>query len=123
MKNPKTNTKRQHKTAPARDGAKVFVVDTNVLLQDPASLTNFGEHDVVVPAEMVEEIDKFKSDPGELGFNAREVQRGLDEIFPTTAAMAEGYAKPQGGTIRIEVAKRESAQAKAVLEQIGRAHV
>jgi PhoH-like ATPase len=50
---------------------KTFVLDTNVLLHDPQALLRFQDNQVVVPIEVVEEIDRFKRDPSEKGRNAR----------------------------------------------------
>ncbi|MCP9848652.1 PhoH family protein [Cyanobium sp. Morenito 9A2] len=59
---------------------KTFVLDTNVLLHDPRALTRFEDNDVVIPIEVVEEIDRFKRDPSEKGRNARQVSRLLDGL-------------------------------------------
>ena len=68
---------------------KTFVLDTNVLLHDPAALTRFEDNHVVIPIEVVEEIDRFKRDPSEKGRNARQVSRLLDELR-TKGNLAEG---------------------------------
>jgi PhoH-like ATPase len=57
---------------------KTFVLDTNVLLHAPEALTKFAENEVVIPIDVLEELDKFKSQNDELGRNAREVIRILD---------------------------------------------
>ena len=57
---------------------KNYILDTNVLLHDPNSLVNFHEHNVLVPIEVIEEIDRFKRESTELGRNARTVSRMLD---------------------------------------------
>lgn len=36
---------------------KIFVLDTNVLLHDPKAIFTFKEHEVVIPAVVLEEID------------------------------------------------------------------
>ncbi|MFM9103835.1 MAG: PIN domain-containing protein, partial [Cyanobium sp.] len=54
---------------------KTFVLDTNVLLHDPQAISRFEDNHVVVPIEVVEEIDRFKRDPSEKGRNARQVSR------------------------------------------------
>ncbi len=59
---------------------KHFVLDTNVLLHDPAALFVFQEHEVVIPVTVIEEIDTFKRDAGDRGRNAREVIRHLDRL-------------------------------------------
>lgn len=59
---------------------KIFVLDTNILLNDPASIFKFDDNDVVIPISVIEEIDKFKSGLSEIGRNAREVSRILDRL-------------------------------------------
>ena len=52
---------------------KNYILDTNVLLHDPNSLLNFADNNVLVPIEVIEEIDRFKRESTELGRNARTV--------------------------------------------------
>lgn len=56
---------------------KVFVLDANVLLHDPESIFKFPRHEVVIPVTVLEELDKLKRAPGELGKNARAAIREL----------------------------------------------
>ena len=79
---------------------KNFVLDTNVLLHDPNSLLNFKENHVLIPIEVVEEIDRFKRDTSELGQNARTVSRLLDSLRGT-GRLSEGVALQNGGHLRI----------------------
>lgn len=39
---------------------KIFVLDTNVLLHDPNAIFAFEEHEVIIPAVVLEEIDSKK---------------------------------------------------------------
>ena len=64
----------------SRKPKKVFVLDTNVLLHDSASVRQFKEHDVVVPITVLEELDQFKKGNGSLNFHAREALRALDAL-------------------------------------------
>lgn len=61
--------------------AKIFVLDTNVLLHDPQCLHKFEDNTLAIPVEVLEELDKKKSAPGELGFAARSVHRDLRALF------------------------------------------
>lgn len=58
---------------------KIYVLDTNVLLCDPASILSFADRDVVIPMTVIEELDK-KNEAGELGYHARKVFRVLSDI-------------------------------------------
>ena len=52
---------------------KNYIIDTNVLLHDPQSLLSFEDNHVLIPIEVIEEIDRFKRESTELGQNARTV--------------------------------------------------
>ena len=56
------------------------ILDTNVLLHDPKAVFSFTETNVIVPIEVIEEIDSFKRDMTELGRNSRTVAQILDKL-------------------------------------------
>ncbi|MEZ0227059.1 MAG: PIN domain-containing protein, partial [Planctomycetota bacterium] len=45
---------------------KCFVLDTNVLLHAPEAIRGFGANEVVIPIDVLEELDKFKTQNDEL---------------------------------------------------------
>jgi PhoH-like ATPase len=59
---------------------RFFVLDTNVLLHDPNALYAFKGVVIAIPFVVLEELDKFKKEPGEKGRNAREAIRTLDTL-------------------------------------------
>src|SRR5215470_2712461 len=59
---------------------KHFVLDTNVLLHNPNALFMFKENEVIIPFDVLEELDKFKTGTDDLGRNARTVIRHLDRL-------------------------------------------
>ena len=61
--------------------AKCYVLDTNVLLHDAESLTKFQENTVVLPSEVLVEMDRKKTAEGQVGVNARKVHRFLRDLF------------------------------------------
>ena len=79
---------------------KTFVIDTNVLLHNPASLFAFADNHVVIPMVVLEELDRFKTANNELGQNSREVVRSLDRLR-AQGSLREGVVTPQGGTIQV----------------------
>ncbi len=87
------------------DQRKTYVLDTNVLLHDPRSLFAFEEHEVVIPIKMIEEIDRFKKDLTEVGRNARQVSRYLDELRleHDGRPLSKGVPLGNGGTIRVDL--------------------
>lgn len=60
--------------------AKLFVLDTNVLMHDPMSIFHFEEHDVYLPMITLEELDGHKKGMSEVSRNVRQVSRQLDAL-------------------------------------------
>ena len=89
----------------ARGGAektliKNYILDTNVLLHDPHSLLSFQDNSVLVPIEVIEEIDRFKRESSDRGQNARAVSRLLDALRGQ-GRLSEGVPLSTGGRLRI----------------------
>ncbi|KGX93308.1 hypothetical protein N781_12955 [Pontibacillus halophilus JSM 076056 = DSM 19796] len=84
---------------------KIYVVDTNVLLQDPTSIFSFEEHEVVIPAIVLEEVDSKKRNMDEIGRNAREVSRLMDRLR-TQGKLHEGVELHNKGHLRVELNHR-----------------
>src|SRR3982751_6002462 len=81
--------------------AKHFVLDTNVLLHNPDALFMFKSNEVIIPFDVIEELDKFKTSNDDLGRNARTVIRHLDRLRQS-GNLAQGVDIPQtGGRLRI----------------------
>jgi PhoH-like ATPase len=66
--------------AKAAGPAKLFVLDTNVLMHDPMSLFRFEEHDIFLPMIVLEELDGHKKGMTEVARNARQASRTLDAL-------------------------------------------
>lgn len=82
---------------------RTYVLDTCVLLADPAAPLRFEEHHVVVPLVVVEELDRQKSRMDEVGANARRAIRFLEEQGASRpGGLREAISLPCGGTLRIE---------------------
>lgn len=81
---------------------KTFVLDTNVLLHDPNSIFSFKDNDVVIPIVVIEELDKFKKGLDEIGRNARQISRHLDELRLKNK-LSLGVDLDNGGTLRVEL--------------------
>lgn len=81
---------------------KTFVLDTNVLLHNPYSLYSFEDNNVVIPAVVIEELDKFKKESSELGANARHVARLLDRLREK-GNLNSGILLDNGSFLRIEM--------------------
>jgi PhoH-like ATPase len=88
--------------APSKHG-KNYVLDTNVLLHDPACLERFKENHLCILVDVLAELDKFKSEQSERGANARRVHRRLTDIFSSCPAVTRGVPTEGGGTIRLVI--------------------
>ncbi|MDL2337917.1 MAG: PIN domain-containing protein, partial [Pseudomonadota bacterium] len=73
---PKPRAIKPRGTGPA----KLFVLDTNVLMHDPMSLFRFEEHDIFLPMIVLEELDGHKKGMTEVARNARQASRTLDAL-------------------------------------------
>jgi PhoH-like ATPase len=85
--------------------SKIYVLDTNVLLQDPYSIFSFEDNEVVIPAVVLEEVDSKKRYMDEIGRNARQVSRLIDGLR-ASGKLHEQIPLENGGTIRIELNHR-----------------
>ena len=85
--------------------SKIYVLDTNVLLQDPYSIYSFEDNEVVIPAVVLEEVDSKKRYMDEVGRNARQVSRLIDGLR-AAGKLYEKIPLENGGTIRIELNHR-----------------
>jgi len=88
---------------------KNYILDTNVLLHDPNSLLKFDDNQVLLPIEVIEEIDRFKRESSELGQNARTVSRMLDSLR-SAGRLSQGVPLPNGGHLRIAFQKGKPAR-------------
>lgn len=60
---------------------KSFIIDTNILLRSGRSaIHGFQENNIYITQTTMQELDNMKNDPGETGYNAREVIRELDRL-------------------------------------------
>ncbi|HEY5921775.1 MAG TPA: PhoH family protein [Kofleriaceae bacterium] len=83
---------------------KNYVLDTNVLLHDARAFFAFADNHVVIPIYVIEEVDTFKKDQSELGRNARQIARLLDDVRHS-GSLATAQPLPTGGTVRVALSK------------------
>ena len=88
---------------------KTFVLDTNVLLHDPQAIYKFDDNDVVIPITVIEEVDRFKKDMSEVGRNARQISRFLDDMR-AKSSLSRGVPLEKGGMLRVILWKKASGE-------------
>ena len=59
---------------------KYYVLDTNILLQSPGAIYGFEDNTVVITGTTLQELDSKKNPDGEIGYNARQTARILEDI-------------------------------------------
>ena len=85
------------------EGCRTYVLDTSVLLADPAAITRFDEHKVVLPVVVITELEAKRHHP-ELGYFARQALRYLDDLRIEHGRLdAELPIGAMGGTVRVEL--------------------
>lgn len=105
-----------------RTRVKSFVLDTNVLLHDPACLQRFEDNHVCIPVDVLSELDRFKTESTERGANAREAHRILSKAFAqhTGDAIIKGVPTAGGGTVKLVVFDIAEALQVPAIEQFHR---
>ena len=86
---------------------KAFVLDTNVLLNDPDSIFSFEDNDVVIALAVLRELERFKTELTERGRNARQVIRVLDDLRNEGGNLSSGIQLDGGGTLRVDTTGAE----------------
>ncbi len=91
---------------------RIYVLDTNVLMHDPAAIFRFDEHDIYLPMVVLEELDHHKKGVSESARNVRQVSRFLDDIMQDAdkADIDRGLPIPSGAAAA--TAKRPSASVR-----------
>ena len=80
--------------------AKIFVLDTNVILHDATCIHHFEDNEVVIPISVLEELDQFKRGNEQIHFNARDFLRSLDDL---STGSDDSELKEGNGKIRVVV--------------------
>ena len=81
---------------------RTYVIDTSVLLSDPHAILRFDEHEVVIPAIVITELEGKRTHP-ELGYFARTALRLLDDLRVEAGRLDEPVPLESGGTLRVEL--------------------
>lgn len=90
-------SEKSEKTSDAGKRRKI-VIDTNVILFDAMAFMKFKQADIHIPISVIEEIDRFKRDPGENGRNARQFSRFVD-LLREKGSLAAGVQLDNSETV------------------------
>lgn len=77
---------------------KIFILDTNILIEDPSAITGFEDNHVVITDVTLEELDGLKKAAGDTGYNAR---KAIRSIAAYRSGYTEGIELCNGGVFSI----------------------
>ncbi len=100
----KSSAKRKTDVKPQK---KLFVLDTNIPLQDPNCIFGFKEHDVCIPITVLEELDRFKKGFETTNLNARAFSRSLEKVITSTETAKSAKLGKGLGNLSIGLPGRE----------------
>lgn len=79
---------------------KCYILDTNVLINDPSALIKFAHHDIVIPLIVVYELDGLKKGRDSRGQSARQALTRIDDLR-SEGPLHEGVPLGTGGTLTV----------------------
>ena len=92
---------------------KNYVLDTNVVLSDPCAIYAFGEHNVIIPIPVLEEVESFKKGQAERNHQARAFLRELKALKEGNPQMPKsGYPLKTGGKLIFKPTSPQEARLK-----------
>ncbi len=95
--------RRRAEFVSSREPRRTYVLDTSVLLADPAAVGRFAEHRVVLPIVVITELEAKRHHP-ELGYFARQALRYLDDLRVRCGRLdADIPVGEDGGSVRVEL--------------------
>lgn len=80
---------------------KQYVLDTNILIENPDSIFGFDDNLVCITMKTLEELDGLKKSPGDTGFNARKAIRNINSLKDCRGNYESGLMMKNGGIFRI----------------------
>lgn len=81
----------------------IFLIDTNVLLFDPQAICHFPDAHLLVPLEVIGDLDHFKHGTDETARNARNAAIALDELRQK-GSLRDGVTLENGAVVTVSPA-------------------
>ena len=78
----------------------LYLIDTNVLLFDPQALEHFPDATVIVPFEVIEDLDRFKHGTDETSRNARNAAAVFDKLR-SKGSLRDGVKLENGSVVQV----------------------
>jgi PhoH-like ATPase len=89
------------------ENKRIIIPDTNIFLNDPNCIYLFPGDIIKIPLEVIEEIDDQKRRPDDVGRNARQTSRMLDELRSANGNLSEGVKLNNGSLLSVELGDRD----------------
>lgn len=87
---------------------KTYILDTSVLAHDPNCLKSFKSSLIVIPVNVLNELDKLKTQPSEAGKNCRLAIRMLDTLS-NKGAIHKGIKIENKSTVKIDTTSEDES--------------
>lgn len=110
-KKPKTSSKKAVKSDASVETPKIYILDTSVLLHRPESVFSFGEHQVVIPIVVLDELDTFKRGSMQINRNARRIIGLFDELR-SRGPIYDGVRLDNGGKLTVDTIDHRGSKTK-----------
>lgn len=101
------NGKQTEEAAPMEPPKKVYILDKSVLLSSPYAIFAFDEHTVLVPFNVIQDLDYMKKSANETGRNAQEVLRIIEDLRKK-GNLHQGIELENGGTVFVDNSQNET---------------
>lgn len=82
-----------------------YILDTSVLVHDPSVFSAFSQKEFILPITVIEELDKLKKFPNEVGKNARICIRKLDTWCIEDTDLQNGLNIENDNLLKIDISK------------------
>ena len=87
---------------------KIYVIDTSACLTDASCIYHYGNHDIVIPMKVLEEIDNHKKRQDSVGSNARGIIRTLDALREKGSLHAGVSLGDNKGILKVVIGNTEN---------------
>jgi PhoH-like ATPase len=87
---------------------KNFILDSNVIIHDPDCIFEFDDNKVIILFEVLEDLDRYKSSPHDVGNNVRKAIRTLDDLR-AKGHLNKGVKLESGGMVAVMSGKEHHA--------------
>ena len=77
-----------------------YIIDTSAILHNSKVVDELKDSLILIPIEVLKELDAHKYDGGTTGLNARSFARAMDELAGS-GSLEEGVRLPSGSTLKV----------------------